>query len=60
MTGLQAWFHVNAVLLSFNTWNVVMSGTWLAGPLQGINNLKILPHFICGAASLALKAGSHS
>ena len=29
-------------------------------PLQGLNNLRFLPHFIYGAASLALTAGSHS
>ena len=30
------------------------------GPPQGLNNLKISPHFIYGAANLALTAGSHS
>ena len=43
MTKLQAWFHVNAVVLSCKTWNVVKSGVWLAGPLQGLNNINILP-----------------
>ena len=30
------------------------------GPPQGLNNLKISPHFTYGAANLALTAGSHS
>ena len=48
-------------VLSCKTWNVAKPGAWMArSPAQGLNNLKISPHFICGVASLALTAGSHS
>ena len=47
-------------VLLYKTWNVVKPGLGWPGPLQGLNNLKISPHPIYGAASLALTAGSHS
>ena len=42
-------------VLLCKTWNVVKPGLGWPGPLQGLNNLKI----IYGASRLALTAGSH-